>query len=98
VDEGQSCRSCRTGRDTSDCRSRPNARRHVAFDHIFKYTVQVVLLFYGLVNGGVVIGGEMPGAWAVLLAALIGRPASSSRSRWLWLPASVCLSGCIGAS
>lgn len=31
------------------------------FEHIFKYTVQVVLLFYGLVNGGVVIGGEMPG-------------------------------------
>ena len=45
------------------------------FEHIFKYTVQVVLLFYGLVNGGVVIGGEMPGAWAVLLAALLGRPA-----------------------
>ena len=45
------------------------------FEHVFKYTVQVVLLFYGLVNGGVVIGGEMPGAWAVLLAALVGRPA-----------------------
>ena len=45
------------------------------FEHIFKYTVQVVLLFYGLVNGGVVVGGEMPGAWAVLLAALVGRPA-----------------------
>jgi NhaA family Na+:H+ antiporter len=45
------------------------------FEHIFKYTAQVVLLFYGLVNGGVVIGGEMPGAWAVLLAALVGRPA-----------------------
>lgn len=44
------------------------------FEHIFKYTVQVVLLFYGLVNGGVVIGGEMPGAVAVLLAALVGRP------------------------
>lgn len=44
------------------------------FQHIFKYTVQVVLLFYGLVNGGVVNGGEMPGAWAVLLAALVGRP------------------------
>jgi NhaA family Na+:H+ antiporter len=45
------------------------------FEHIFKYTVQVVLLFYGLVNGGVVVGGEMPGAWAVLWAALVGRPA-----------------------
>ena len=28
------------------------------FEHVFKYTVQVVLLFYGLVNGGVVTGGE----------------------------------------
>ena len=45
------------------------------FEHIFKYAVQVILLFYGLVNGGVVIAGEMPGAWAVLLAALVGRPA-----------------------
>lgn len=65
----------------------PHRSRHVAlsaeaqratprrFQHIFKYTVQVVLLFYGLVNGGVVGGGEMPGAWAVLLAALVERPA-----------------------
>jgi NhaA family Na+:H+ antiporter len=45
------------------------------FEHIFRHTVQVVLLFYGLVNGGVVIAGEMPGAWAVLFAALAGRPA-----------------------
>jgi NhaA family Na+:H+ antiporter len=44
------------------------------FQHVFKYTVQIVLLLYGLVNGGVVIAGEMPGAWAVLLAALVGRP------------------------
>ena len=44
------------------------------FEHIFKYTVQLVLLLYGLVNGGVVIAGEMPGARAVLLAALVGRP------------------------
>lgn len=44
------------------------------FQHVFKYAVQLVLLLYGLVNGGVVIGGEMPGAWAILLAALVGRP------------------------
>jgi NhaA family Na+:H+ antiporter len=44
------------------------------FQHVFRHTVQVVLLLYGLVNGGVVIGGEMPGARAVLLAALVGRP------------------------
>jgi NhaA family Na+:H+ antiporter len=44
------------------------------FEHVFRYPVQVVLLVYGLVNGGVVLAGETPGAWAVLTAALIGRP------------------------
>ena len=44
------------------------------FEHVFRYPVQVVVLFYGLVNGGVVLAGETPGAWAVLAAALIGRP------------------------
>jgi NhaA family Na+:H+ antiporter len=44
------------------------------FEHVFRYPVQVVLLFFGLVNGGVVLAGETPGAWAVLTAALIGRP------------------------
>jgi NhaA family Na+:H+ antiporter len=44
------------------------------FEHVFKYTVQVVLLLYALVNGGAVVAGQMPGAWAVLLAALVGRP------------------------
>jgi NhaA family Na+:H+ antiporter len=50
----------------------PTAPRR--FEHVFRYPVQVVLLFFGLVNGGVVLTGEMPGAWAVLTAALIGRP------------------------
>jgi NhaA family Na+:H+ antiporter len=50
----------------------PTAPRR--FEHVFRYPVQVVLLFYGLVNGGVVLAGETPGAWAVLTAALIGRP------------------------
>ena len=52
--------------------ARPVAPRR--FEHVFRYPVQVVLLLFGLVNGGVVLGGEMPGAWAVLAAALIGRP------------------------
>lgn len=45
------------------------------FERIFRYPVQIVLGLYGLINGGVVLGGEMPGAWAVFLSALIGRPA-----------------------
>ena len=52
--------------------TRPTAPRR--FEHVFRYPVQAVLLFYGLVNGGVVLSGETPGAWAVLTAALVGRP------------------------
>ena len=44
------------------------------FEHVFRYPVQGVLLLFGLVNGGVVVTGEVAGAWAVLAAALIGRP------------------------
>ena len=51
---------------------RPSEPRR--FEHVFRYPVQIVLFFFGLVNGGVVLTGEMPGAWAVLAAALIGRP------------------------
>ena len=50
----------------------PTAPRR--FEYVFRYPVQIVLLFYGLINGGVVLPGETPGAWAVLTAALIGRP------------------------
>ena len=44
------------------------------FEHVFRYPVQVVVFFFGLVNGGVVLTGTMPGSWAVLTAALVGRP------------------------
>ncbi|MFA5910504.1 MAG: Na+/H+ antiporter NhaA [Vicinamibacterales bacterium] len=44
------------------------------FEHIFKYPVQVVLFLFGLVNGGVLLTAGMTGAWAVLTAALVGRP------------------------
>ena len=50
----------------------PTAPRR--FEHVFRYPVQAVLLLFGLVNGGVVLTGEVPGAWAVLAAALVGRP------------------------
>ena len=50
----------------------PTAPRR--FEHVFRYPVQVVLLLFGLVNGGVVVAGQVPGAWAVLAAALVGRP------------------------
>ena len=58
------------------------------FEHIFRYPVQVVLFFFGFVNGGVVVAGAMPGAWAVLLAALVGRPVG--------ILAAVALGGLVG--
>jgi NhaA family Na+:H+ antiporter len=63
-------RSRHTGLSRAAQRAKP--RR---FERIFRYPVQVVLGLYGLVNGGVALGGEMPGAWAVFVSALIGRPA-----------------------
>ena len=52
----------------------PMMRPAKRFEHVFRYPVQVVLLLFGFVNGGVVLASEMPGAWAVLAAALVGRP------------------------
>ena len=37
--------------------------------------VQVVLFFFGLVNAGAMLNGYDTGTWAVLLGALLGRPA-----------------------
>ena len=44
------------------------------FEYAFKYPVQVVAFLFGLVNGGVLMRGFGSGTWAVLLAALVGRP------------------------
>jgi NhaA family Na+:H+ antiporter len=49
-----------------------DAVHHV--EHEWNAVVQVVLLFFGLVNGGVLLRGYATGTWAVLLAALVGRP------------------------
>jgi len=44
------------------------------FEHEWNELVQVVLFLFGLVNGGVLIRGYDTGTWALLLAALVGRP------------------------
>lgn len=44
------------------------------FDRVWKYPVQAVLLFFPLVNAGVVIRGVGTGTWAVAVAALAGKP------------------------
>jgi Na+:H+ antiporter, NhaA family len=44
------------------------------FEYVFKYPVQVIAFLFGLVNGGVLIRGYGSGTWAMLSAALVGRP------------------------
>ena len=57
--------------------------------------VQVVLFFFGLVNGGAMLRGYDTGTWAVLLGALLGRPVGMvgalalGRLAGLRLPASI---------
>jgi NhaA family Na+:H+ antiporter len=44
------------------------------FEHEWNTVVQVILFLFGLVNGGVMLRGYDTGTWALLLAALVGRP------------------------
>jgi NhaA family Na+:H+ antiporter len=45
------------------------------FEYVFRYPVQGIAFLFGLVNGGVLLRGFGSGTWAVLAAALVGRPA-----------------------
>jgi NhaA family Na+:H+ antiporter len=44
------------------------------FEHQWNEVVQAVLFLFGLVNAGVILRGYDTGTWAVLAAALVGRP------------------------
>jgi NhaA family Na+:H+ antiporter len=44
------------------------------FEHEWNEAVQVMLFLFGLVNGGVRLQGYDTGTWAMLAAALVGRP------------------------
>ena len=48
------------------------AARHL--EHLWKYPVHVVLFLFGLVNAGVLLQGYDTGTWALLVAALVGKP------------------------
>jgi Na+:H+ antiporter, NhaA family len=43
-------------------------------EHRWNEVVQVVLFFFGLVNAGVILKGYGTGTWAMLAAAIVGRP------------------------
>lgn len=44
------------------------------FEHEWHEVVQVVLFLFALVNAGVILKGYGTGTWAILTAALVGRP------------------------
>jgi NhaA family Na+:H+ antiporter len=44
------------------------------FEHVWKYPIQVVLFLFSLVNTGVLLSGYGTGTWALLSAALVGKP------------------------
>ena len=44
------------------------------FEHEWKYPVQVILFLFALVNAGVLLHGYDTGTWALLAAALVGKP------------------------
>jgi NhaA family Na+:H+ antiporter len=53
----------------------PGARDTLSqFERWWKYPVQIVLFFFGLVNAGVRIGAIGAGTWAVLVAIVVGKP------------------------
>ena len=51
---------------------RHDSSRH--FEHVWKYPMQAVLFLFGLVNAGVLLNGHDTGTWALLSAALVGKP------------------------
>lgn len=51
---------------------RHDSSRH--FEHVWNYPIQGVLFLFGLVNAGVLLKGYDTGTWALLSAALIGKP------------------------
>jgi Na+:H+ antiporter, NhaA family len=51
----------------------PHASR-THLEHVLRYPVQAIAFLFALVNAGVLIHGFDTGSWAVLLAALVGRP------------------------
>jgi Na+:H+ antiporter, NhaA family len=64
----------RHGRDVFADRPDDDDPIHYA-EHEWSAVAQVALFLFGLVNGGVILKHADTGTWAVLIAALIGRPA-----------------------
>jgi NhaA family Na+:H+ antiporter len=65
-----------TARSLNPVIDRARGRHQTAahFEYVFRYPVQVVAFLFGFVNGGVLMHGYGSGTWAMIAAALVGRP------------------------
>jgi NhaA family Na+:H+ antiporter len=77
-------------------RARDRHRAAAHFEYVFRYPVQVVAFLFGLVNGGVLMGGSGSGTWAVLAAALVGRPVGILLAAGLAVAAGLQMPGRLG--
>jgi Na+:H+ antiporter, NhaA family len=53
------------------------------FEHVFLYPVHAILFLFGVVNAGVLLSGYGTGTWALLAAALVGKPLGLMAGAWL---------------
>jgi Na+:H+ antiporter, NhaA family len=66
------------------------------FEHEWNEAVQVILLFFGLVNAGVPLHWHGTGTWAMLTAALVGRPLGVMAAVWIAVAAGLHLPRSLG--
>ena len=66
------------------------------FEHEWNEAVQVILLFFGLVNAGVPLHWHGTGTWAMLTAALVGRPLGMMAAVWIAVAAGLHLPRSLG--
>jgi NhaA family Na+:H+ antiporter len=62
-------------------------RSNTHFEHVFLYPVHVILFLFGIVNAGVLLSGYGTGTWALLAAALVGKPLGLMAGAWLGVAA-----------
>ncbi|HEX7137382.1 MAG TPA: hypothetical protein VF219_06035 [Vicinamibacterales bacterium] len=65
----------RAPRPLDDLSERLHEHSHLThFESVFAYPLQAVAFLFGLTNAGVLLRGVDTGTWAVVTAALVGRP------------------------
>jgi Na+:H+ antiporter, NhaA family len=53
------------------------------FEHVFRHPVHAILFLFGIVNAGVLLSAYGTGTWALVAAALVGKPLGLLAGAWL---------------